>query len=378
MKIQFLLVFAICVLLSLGYHGQREWRRFADDRHLPLILRGWDGFAWFVWLGVAPVMLVLIRRFPLTRHDLQRSLTGLVAGSVVLYLVVANLRFGLRVLPNLWLLPASDVPADFPTYVNTTLVLLPMDFLTYCVFFAISFAVDYYFRYRQRADEAVQLQLTAAQLQSELSQAELAVLRDQLHPHFLFNSFNAVATLVRQKKNDVAVEVIAQLSALLRRALDRTGQATISLEHEMDFIRQYLDIEKVRFGDKLRFAWAIDPACLGAMVPNLVLQPLVENAIKHGISQRVTPGALSISATRSGDRLEIAITNDGPEKLLPEPTGPNGRSPGIGLTNTRLRLEKLYGVDYGFSVRPREDGGMLVSLNLPWQPAPAEENAPIS
>lgn len=378
LKVQLLLVVGMCVLLSLGYYGQREWREFADDRHLQVILRGWDGFAWFVWVGAAPMMLWMIHRFPIARGELRRSLTGLLVGSLGLYLVVMNLRFFLRVLTVFVFPPASDIPLDFLTYLNTTLVLLPLDFLTYCVFFAISFAVEHYFRFRQHADEAVQLELKAAQLVSKLSQAEMAVLRNQLHPHFLFNSFNAIATLVRQKKNEVAVEVIARLSALLRRALDRTGHEAISLENEMDFIRHYLDIERVRFGEKLRVNFSIDPATLGALVPNMVLQPLVENAIKHGISRRITPGAVSIIIARNNDRVAIEIINDGPETPPVAAGDGTGSSRSIGLANTRLRLDKLYGVDYELSVVTRAEGGVVVMLNIPWQPAPKQMNASIS
>ena len=367
LKVQLPLVLATSVLLSLGYHGELEWLRFADERHIPLLVDRWDGLAWFVWLGAAPVMLVLVQRFPLSRGELCRNLTGLTLGSLLLYLVVANVRFCLRVLPHLG---TNGNPADFANYLNATLALLPIDFVSYCGFLAITVAVDYNLRLREQADAAVQLQVKAAQLQSDLSRAELAALRNQLHPHFLFNSFNAVATLVRQKKNDCAVEVITQLSALLRRALDRTGRASISLEEEMDFIRRYLEIEKVRFGDKLQFDFSIDPASLGALVPNLVLQPLVENAIKHGIAQRTAPGSVSIIAARKDNRLEIEIANDGPDEPAAADDERNGESSRIGVANTRLRLEKLYGTNYRFEMKTRERGGMVVHLNLPWQPAP--------
>ena len=211
LKVQIPLFLTVSILLSVGYYGQRELRAMADREHVQQLLRGWDGFAWFVWLVAAPFMLVLIRRFPLTRGQVRRSLVGLMVGSVAIYLVVANLRFLLRILPNVWLPPAADLPVDWSHYAVSTLLLLPMDFLTYCGFFAATFAIVYHFKYRQRGEEALQLQLRTAQLESDLARAELTVLRGQLHPHFLFNSFNAVASLVRQKRNDSAVEIIAQL-----------------------------------------------------------------------------------------------------------------------------------------------------------------------
>ena len=367
LKVQIPLFLAVSILLSLAFYEQRELRAAADRAHIQRLLVGWDGFAWFVWLLAAPAMLVLIRRFPLIRGQVTRSLTGIILGSVVIYIAVANLRFLLRILPNLWLAPPADLPVDWSHYTVSTLLLLPVDLLTYCGFFAASFAIVYHFKYRQRGEEALQLQLRTAQLESDLARAELTVLRGQLHPHFLFNSFNAVASLVRQKRNDAAVEIIAQLSALLRLAIERTGRQELPLDEEIDFIRRYLEIEQVRFGEKLRLDFALDPAALDAAVPNLVLQPLVENAIKHGISRRTRPGTLRLAARRLDSRLQLEIVDDGPDgSSLDRETG-DGRPGGIGLSNTRARLEKIYGSDYHLEMIPRPEGGMRVCLDLPWR-----------
>jgi two-component system LytT family sensor kinase len=375
LKVQVPLFLAVSLLLSLAYHGQREVRAIADREHVQQLLRGWDGFAWFVWLLAAPAMLVLIRRFPLMRGQVRRSLAGLLLGSGVIYLVVANLRFLLRILPNVWLPDAADLPVDWSHYEVSTLLLLPMDFMTYCGFFSASFAIDYYFKYRQRAEEALQLQLHAAQLQSDLARAELTTLRGQLHPHFLFNSFNAVASLVRQRRNESAVEIIAQLSTLLRLAAERTGRQELPLDEELDFIRRYLEIEQVRFGEKLRLDFAFDPSALDAAVPNLLLQPLVENAIKHGISRRTQPGTVRLAARRVDGRLHLEVSDDGPDGSPVERTAAETRKGGIGLSNTRMRLEKIYGTNYRLEMTPRPGGGMLVQLDLPWRPVPAHEPA---
>lgn len=374
LRVQVPLFLAVSTLLSVGYYAQRALRAAAERDHVQIILRGWDGFAWFAWLLAAPVILMLIRRFPLTRGRLTRSITGLVAGSMVLYFCVTNLRFLLRVLPNMWLPPSDDVPVDWSNYTVTLLVLMPLDFLTYGAFFAASLAINYYIKFRQRAEEALQLELHTAQLQSDLARAELTALRGQLHPHFLFNSFNAVVSLVRQRRNDAAVEVIAQLSALLRLAIDRTGQQELSLDDEMDFIRRYLEIEQVRFGEKLQTRFDCDPEALSAAVPNLLLQPLVENAIKHGISRRTRPGAVGVSALRAGERLVLEITDDGPDAEGEMMTAPAKKS-GIGLTNTRARLDKLYGSDYRLDIRSRAGGGTQVRLDLPWRPMPLPKPA---
>lgn len=375
LKVQFGVFLAASVLLSIGYYEQRELRIVADREHLRFLLRGWDGFAWLVWLLAAPAMLVLIRRFPIQRGMIGRSVLGLALGSVILYAIVANLRYGLRILPNLWLDDANDLPNDWSHYVVSILYLLPMDFMTYCGFFSASFAIDSYFKQRRRAEETLQLQLRTAQLESDLARTELSSLRGQLHPHFLFNSFNAVASLVRQKKNEPAVEMIAQLSGLLRLAIERTGRQQLPFSEEMEFVRRYLEVERVRFGEKLQLEFDLDPETLRAMLPNLLLQPLVENAIKHGISLRTTPGRIRISSAKIDSRLQIQIADDGPEA---EPVGGETletRKKGIGLSNTRMRLEKIYGENFELDLLRRPDGGMTVTIELPFEPARLTESA---
>ncbi len=368
-KIQLLVLLAINGLLAFVFYWQRMWRQTADEHHWPLVLHGWDSWAWLAWIAAAPLMLILIRRYPLTRGQLPRSLVGLTVGSVLIYVGVVNIRFGLRVLPDLWLPVTGNLPANWIAYLNTTLTLLPIDFLAYCGFFAVTFAIDYHFKFRQHAREAAQLELQTARLQSDLSQAELAALRSQLDPHFLFNSFNALATLVRQKKNEMAAETIVQLSALFRMAMERRGLAEVPLEEELDFARHYLEVERVRFGDKLQLDFAVEPAALEAMVPNLILQPLIENAIKHGISQRTSPGWVRIAAARDGGQLVVEVSNDAPD--APAAGGGSAKKrTGVGLANTRARLNRLYGPDYDFRFISRPGGTVDISLRVPWRASP--------
>ena len=372
-RIQLLLIFSISTLLYVGLPGTREWRRVAEENHMYTVMRAWDGLAWYVWVAAAPFMLGLIRRFPLSRGRLRSSISGLLLGSLALYLVVTHVRYFLHVLPDLIWSPSRDWLFDRETYAYNTFAMVPLDFLTYCGFFAVSFSVDYYFRNRQRTEEATQLQLKTARLQSDLARAELAALRGQLHPHFLFNSFNALATLVRQQKNEQAVEIIAQLSELLRLAIERTGLQEIPLTQELDFIRRYLEIERLRYGEKLLVKFEVEPAALDVLVPNIVLQPLVENAIKHAISLRTNPGVVQVAAQRAGERLHIAITDDGSEGHAAVLSTRKG--PGIGLANSRAQLDKLYGANYRLEMLRRPEGGTVVSLDLPWRRALAAEIA---
>lgn len=371
-QIQILLLFVISTFLYLGFPGTREWRRIAEEDRMHTIIRGWDGLAWYVWLAAAPFMLLLIQKYPLIRGRILSQLGKIMLGSVGLYLAVAHVRYFCRILPDILLAPRSAVQLDLDSYAYNTFAMLPLDFLTYCGFIAVSFSIDYYFKLRQRNDEAAQLRLQAVQLQSDLARAELAALRGQLHPHFLFNSFNALATLVRQRKNDEAVEIIAQLSALLRLAIDQTGLPETPLGQELDFIRRYLAIEHVRFAEKLRVEYVIDPATIEVLVPNIILQPLVENAIKHGISRRTTPGCVRLQAERLAGRLHITIADDGAEDTPVPAASTDGRRYGIGLANTRARLTNLYGADYRLEIGPRPQGGTIVTLDLPWRLAPAK------
>jgi LytS/YehU family sensor histidine kinase len=176
----------------------------------------------------------------------------------------------------------------------------------------------------------------ADQLRSELAVAQLGALRAQIQPHFLFNTLNAITALVRDQETKSALSTLALLSDLLRSVLKADGAHEVALGDEIAFIEQYLGIMEVRFSDRLRVVWSVPDELRRARVPTFVLQPLVENAIRHGIAKRTDAGRIEIAARRSGDRLILTVTDDGP--------GPNGTSNGgVGLANTRSRLEHLYG-----------------------------------
>ena len=359
-------VFVLITLFNLGFWWQREFREMAQRRNVQLVLRGWDGLAWYVWMPAAPAILLLIRRCPFARGQAGASLARLAAGSGGIYFIVTNTRYLLRILPNAWLPPEADLPVSWSSYLNTQLERTPLDFMIYCGLFAASYAIDYSQKARQRADEVMRLQVNAARLQEELVRLQLTSLRGQLHPHFLFNSFNAIATLVRQGKNAAAVETIAQLGDLLRFVMEKFDQEDLPLADEIDFIRCYLEVERVRFGDKLRVTLEVDPEAQAGVVPSLILQPLVENAIKHGIAQRLTAGRVRIAAERRGGQLHLEVENDGPERSEADA---RPQSSGIGLNNTRRRLDHAYGSSHRFESLPRVDGGMKVTIDLPWREA---------
>ena len=371
-KVQMAVVFLLITLLNAGYYWQRELLAIANRQHLQNVVALWDGIEWYAWLLIAPVALVLARRFRLSEGRLLRNAAGLVAGGLALSLLAGNLVYGLRLLPNLWRPDEADLPLSWPTYIHTQLVLLPIDFATFGGLIAVSAAVDYFFKYRERLGESLRLQLRAAQLQSELATAQLAALRGQLQPHFLFNAFNAIATLVRRQENAVAVETIAQLGALLRMAMETNRLQEVTLEQELDFATHYLRVERVRFGDKLRVEVTVPPETLPALVPNLVLQPLIGNAVKHAIARRTTAGTVRIAAAHHDKRLVLEVIDDGPgDGAAREPVVRTG----VGLANTRARLETTYRGDFRLEMLPRPEGGMRVRLDLPWRTTAAAATA---
>ncbi|GHE34465.1 sensor histidine kinase [Vulcaniibacterium thermophilum] len=196
-------------------------------------------------------------------------------------------------------------------------------------------------------------------------QAQLKMLRYQLNPHFLFNTLNAISTLILDRENGTANRMVLGLSAFLRHSLDSDPMQRVNLRQEIDALNLYLDIEKVRFGDRLRVEIDVQPGCWHAHVPSLLLQPLVENAIKYAVARQVAGGLLRIEARRAGERLELEVSDDGPGCWALE----GGELPpgtGVGLRNTRERLQVLYGEQAGFDVRNRSPG-LTVTLRLPFE-----------
>ena len=225
-------------------------------------------------------------------------------------------------------------------------------------------AAGYAFHFSIRSREAA---LNASRLEGELARAELSVLKMQLHPHFLFNSFNAIAALMHRDV-DAADRMLTGLGEMLRHTLRTSRTQEVRLREELDFIRLYLDIQQVRFGDRLTVRWHADDGAGDAFVPHLILQPVVENALLHGIARTVGPGSLELSARREGDLLRMEVRDTGPG--LPEDWEP--RAGAFGLENTRARLAQMYGDAGRLEMRNADGGGALVVLTLPYQTTSAE------
>jgi two-component system, LytTR family, sensor kinase len=206
-------------------------------------------------------------------------------------------------------------------------------------------------------------QTEAARLNEQLSKAQLNALRQQIEPHFLFNTLNAIAGLVREKKNDAAVGMIVALSDFLRRVLEESNRQQVPLGEELEFLQKYLDIQKIRFADRLQWKLEVPEELFAARVPALILQPIVENAVKHGIAQRAQGGMIRVSAARADGMLTLTVHNDGPSL----PADWEQARPGIGISNVRERLQGLYGPAFRWSMHNQAPGGVEVSFSVPFK-----------
>jgi LytS/YehU family sensor histidine kinase len=232
------------------------------------------------------------------------------------------------------------------------------------VFFAIlgaGIARDYFIRYRQRLEEATRLQAHAAQLQAQLATAQLAALRNQLNPHFLFNTLHAVSALVERDPRGVR-KMISRLSDLLSHTLEGSHKQETPLEDELDLIRRYIEIMEVRFQGKLDVETELDDAMRRALVPSLLLQPIVENAIKHG-GDRPDGAVIKINVHREGSQLVIRVADNGPGISTDAPATETG----VGLRNTKARLKQLYGDDQSFTLMNSPSGGAIAEIRLPFR-----------
>jgi two-component system LytT family sensor kinase len=236
------------------------------------------------------------------------------------------------------------------------------EFLVYIAVLAAGFARLYFIRYRARREESMRLQAEAARLQAQLADARLAALRSQLNPHFLFNTLHAVSALVESDPRGVR-RMIARLSELLRTTLEGASESEVPLRQELAFIERYVEIMRIRFEGRLEVETFVDPAVLDALVPNLILQPLVENALKHGVEKLNGTGHVEIHARRDGERTILGVRDNGPA-LSHEACARS--EAGLGLRNTRERLAQLYGSEQSLALRAAEGGGLLAEVVLPY------------
>jgi two-component system LytT family sensor kinase len=239
--------------------------------------------------------------------------------------------------------------------------------IVYAVLALVAQAAEQARRYRERRLAELRLQASLARAELDRAAAELRVLKLQLNPHFLFNSLHAVSALLHDAP-DAAERMVLRLGDLLRSAAGRAGTQEVPLEEEVRTLEPFLEVEQIRLGGRLRVEWMIEDAARQACVPHMVLQPLVENAIKHGLASRDTGGCVQIAARRDGPWLDLSVRDDGVGLAAAARGGTAGA--GIGTANTRARLTQLYGDDHALEIAPAESGGTRVSVRIPWHQAP--------
>ncbi|HEX9985818.1 MAG TPA: histidine kinase [Thermoanaerobaculia bacterium] len=321
------------------YFATQLWLTYPDPIRRPLGEALAINFTYYwLWGLSVPAVIWVARRFRFERDTWPLSTVVHLLWGVILTLVQITIAESIlmftvpRSSPKpVWMAIKDNFHSSFPTY---------------CVIVFAYYAFDYYRKYRDR-----ELLLSRAQLES---------LKMQLNPHFLFNSLNTISSLM-YRDVDAADAMMTRLSELLRLTLDKQGTHEVTLKEEMDVLERYLDIERIRFEERLHVSIDLEPATLEARIPNFSLQPLVENAIKHGIAPRPEGGSLEISARRLDGMLEIRLHDDGPG-LCPLP-----RREGIGVANTRARLATLYGDAHRFEMCNAPEGGLLVTLAVPWR-----------
>lgn len=309
---------------------------------------------WIPWALATPLVLRLGRRFPPVKfRPLSTWLVHLVSALTV-GLAFSAWMTCLEVLMNPYALP-SPRGTFLSIWVDRFNNGILADFLLYGTILIVNSVLESRERLAQQRTET-------ARLNEQLSKAQLRALRQQIEPHFLFNTLNAVSGLVREGRNETAVSMIVGLSDLLRRVLEDSSRQQVPLQEEMEFTQTYLDIQKVRFAERLQLSVDVPTELYVAQVPSLILQPMVENAVKHGIAKRAQGGAIHIAASRNKGTLTLSVRNDGPSL----PANWDSHATGIGIANVRTRLQSLYGEGFTLNLRNQDAGGVEASVSLPF------------
>lgn len=349
-------VAGVCLALALAYSFASKLRGWVRGESVDWGAIPTDGLVHFgCWALLYPAVALLTARFPLgerRRHLLVH------AGAALLFSPLLMALSG-----TLNTLARGQTTAWASLLRDTIAPELAWGVTAYIVLLSMAHAAEFRRRDQARA-------IGEARLQAALAGARLDALRKQLEPHFLFNALNSIASLLRRDP-DGAERMLARLGDFLRLTLDETTPQKVELRRELQLLDRYLGIERVRFRDRLTVAVEVPPELLGAQVPYLVLQPLVENAIRHGIAERAGPGKVVVRASRVEGSLRLRVEDDGPG------LDDDGRPPklGVGLSNMRARLEQLYGSGQRLTIESRPEQGARVTIDLPWEPAAATDEA---
>ena len=348
------LIFGVWTVIGLVFVLQWYFAAYRSEQPVEWSRALYVQMSWvYLWALTTPLVLWLSRRFPIDKQTwLRNSLVHLLAATLLSFVagiiahIILYLNYG-RAAGHAYMFENS-LRFAVSNYTEGMGVYLLIAFL--------ALAYSYYQRYRQG-------ELRASQLETQLSQAQLQALKMQLHPHFLFNTLHSISALLH-KDTESARKMITRLGDFLRLTLENSGTQEVTLQQEMEFLRCYLEIERVRFQDRLTTRVFVDPDALDSHVPNLILQPIVENAIRHAIAPRSTPGEIEIRAKQEDGFLRIRIRDNGPG-LPMNRTVDSLFKKGLGLMNTQTRLDRLYGTEHRFEIANDPQGGLAVTLEIP-------------
>lgn len=349
--------FGFCVWTSLGFFFALRTYLGALQANAPVSWKATlSGYLadFYLWGLVSPLIFRLARRFEL-RARLPRNLFIHAGLSILFSFVVLS-----AAAPIYWYFGYPNLTRN-PTLLTLvrnsafSVYYLHLGLTIYWATLIVAHASHYYRDLREG-------EARAGQLAAQLAQAQLQALKMQIHPHFLFNTLNSIAALLH-KDLEAADRMIARLGDFLRLTLKRSDAQTVDFGQELQFLKCYLDIEHTRFQDRLNVELEIEAQALGILVPNLILQPIVENAIRHGIARQTIAGRVTIRAFKRQDRLIMQVEDNGPGLGNGKPFG--NLSGGIGLSNTRARLQQFYGEDYDLEITNAAARGVLVTLDIP-------------
>ena len=315
----------------------------------------WQANEWLILGALTPIAYSLAQKFPLRPPIRGRNLLAHAGGALLLCLGWATAGALFR-----WVLGIGPDDVSRTQYLaGWLLTTIPWGTFMYFTTLGCIHAFGYFVEARQREAQA-------AKLAAQVAEARLGALRMQLHPHFLFNSLNAITVLVRDQDTANAARMLDLLSDILRQVLRSDQAHETSLSEELSFLERYLAIEQVRFSDRLRVRFDVDEPLLDAAVPAFLLQPLVENALRHAVARRADGGTIEICAARDGDDLVLSVTDDGAGTVEPDVAAPARSGNGVGLANIRERLATLYGTAARLDLQPRGTApGTVVTVRLP-------------
>src|ERR1700733_10525926 len=301
--------------------------------------------SWLPWALATPFVIELARRWPIVGGEILKAMSLHLAAFAALSAAAAGWSALLQVIFDPWHRKSP------PTFVDTWSDLLLEQIVTFVIAYALILAATYVVDSREKM----------ARQNEELARAQLAALRGQMDPHFMFNTLNSIASLVYDQRGDAAVRMIVGLSELLRRASEDSHRAQVTLQEEVEYLQRYIDIQKIRFGERLRVSIDIPNELLAIQVPSLLLQPLVENAIKHGVSRRRSGGEVRVAGMSRDGALLLTVYNDGPWEQKDMALAPHR----VGLGNLRTRLKILHGDRSSLLLQPADAGGVEVIVTLP-------------